>query len=116
MRSPLVIEVPDVTEPAAAAAMADKWAPKLKALADRNRLHLALLLAVRPRTVKELESASGLSQALVSHHLKPLRDEGLVTVTPVGRSNRYALCCDKVVGVVSALSQLAVPPDVEAGS
>jgi len=42
-------------------------APKLRALADETRLTLILLIAQRPRTVKELQEATGLSQTLVSH-------------------------------------------------
>ena len=38
----------------------------------------------------------GLGQTLVSHHLKSLRDNGLVVATPVGRSNVYSLCCDAI--------------------
>lgn len=88
-------------------ATARQWAPHLKALADENRLHLALLIAAAPRTVKELEAASGLSQTLVSYHLRPLREQGLVTVAAEGRSNRYTLCCDEVVDLVGGLAQLA---------
>ncbi len=91
-------------DPSGAAAT---WAPRLKALADENRLTLALLIAEAPRTVKELEEATGMSQTLVSYHLKPLRDQGLVTATAEGRSNRYDLCCGEIVEVVAGLSQLA---------
>ena len=91
----------------ASARPAAQWAPTLKALADENRLTLALLIARRPRTVKDLERATGMSQTLVSYHLKPLRDHGLVSVTPVGRSNRYELCCDEVVDLVAGLAHLA---------
>lgn len=78
-------------------------APLLKALADERRLTLVLLLAQEDHTVKELQDATGMGQTLVSHHLKLLRDHGLVTVTAEGRSNRYALCCDALVGPVRAL-------------
>ena len=91
----------------AASRTAAQWVPTLKALADENRLTLALLIARKPRTVRDLELATGMSQTLVSYHLKPLRDHGLVSVTPVGRSNRYELCCDEVVDLVAGLAQLA---------
>lgn len=38
-----------------------------------------------------------MGQTLVSHHLAPLRGQGLVTVTPRGRANVYALCCEALV-------------------
>lgn len=81
--------------------------PKLKALADENRLTIALLLAERPRTVKELQEATGMSQTLVSHHLAPLRQQQLVTAEPQGRSNIYSLCCEELAGPVRWLATLA---------
>lgn len=81
--------------------------PRFKALADENRLTLLLLLAERPRTVKELQEASGLSQTLVSHHLAPLRELGLVMVEPRGRANVYTLCCEEFGQPVRWLATLA---------
>ena len=92
---------------APAAEQAQLLAPALKALSDPNRLHLLLLLAEGPRSVRELTDVSGMSQTLVSHHLTPLREQGLVTVTPRGRSNVYALCCEALAGPVRLLATLA---------
>ncbi len=86
---------------------AERLAPLLKALGDPTRLHLVLLLAQQPHTVRELTDATGLSQTLVSHHLAPLRDQGLVTVTPRGRSNVYSLCCEALGEPVRALATVA---------
>lgn len=86
---------------------ARRLVPKLKALADENRAILALLLAERPRTVKELQEATGLSQTLISHHLRPLREEALVRVVPRGRSNVYSLCCEEFGMPVRWLASLA---------
>ena len=87
-------------------------APRFRALADENRLALALLLSQRPHTVKELQEATGLSQTLVSHHLGPLRELGMVTMTPRGRSNVYSFCCGEVTTMVQWLATLAAtqPP------
>jgi len=82
-------------------------APQLKALADETRLLLMLLLAERPRSVRELTEATGLSQTLVSHHLTPLREQNLVTITPKGRANIYSVCCDEVAVPVRMLAGLA---------
>lgn len=90
-----------------AAERAQLLAPQLKAMGDPNRLHLLLLLAERPHTVRELTEASGMSQTLVSHHLAPLREQGLVTITPKGRSNVYSLCCEALAGPVKLLATLA---------
>lgn len=81
-------------------------APKLKALGDENRLMIALLLLERPKTVKELQEDTGLSQTLVSHHLKPLREQELVSVVPRGRSNVYTLCCEELAETVRVLATI----------
>jgi DNA-binding transcriptional ArsR family regulator len=56
-----------------------------KALADVNRLRIVRRLAESEATVTELIAHVGLSQPLVSHHLKRLRDAGLVGTRRVGR-------------------------------
>lgn len=86
---------------------AHRIAPVLKALSDENRLTILLAVADRSSAVTELVAATGLGQTLVSHHLKSLRDAGLVTATPVGRSNVYSLCCDAVAEPIALLSTLA---------
>ncbi|GAB3237300.1 hypothetical protein GCM10027447_36380 [Glycomyces halotolerans] len=86
-------------------------APQFKALADENRLAIVLLLSERPRTVRELTDATGLAQTLVSHHLAPLRELGLVTVTPKGRSNVYSLCCEAFSEPMRTLAGLSNPVD-----
>jgi ArsR family transcriptional regulator len=56
-----------------------------KALADVNRLRIVRRLAVGEASVGELIAHVGLSQPLVSHHLKRLRVAGLVETRRVGR-------------------------------
>lgn len=82
-------------------------APVLRALSDENRLAIMLAITERPRSVKELTDLVGLPQTLVSHHLKALRDVGLVGVTAQGRSNIYAMCCATLAEPARLLSELA---------
>jgi DNA-binding transcriptional ArsR family regulator len=56
-----------------------------KALADVNRLRIVRRLADGEASVAELIAHVGLSQPLVSHHLKRLRVAGLVETRRVGR-------------------------------
>ena len=56
-----------------------------KALADVNRLRIVRRLAEGEASVTDLISHIGLSQPLVSHHLKRLRVAGLVETRRVGR-------------------------------
>ncbi|QUH01856.1 winged helix-turn-helix transcriptional regulator [Saccharopolyspora erythraea] len=106
MARELDIELWDVTAPTVTE-KARRLAPMLKAVADETRLTLMLLLAERPRTVRELTDATGMSQTLVSHHLTPLREQQLIIATPKGRSNVYSLCCDGLVEPVRLLASLA---------
>jgi DNA-binding transcriptional ArsR family regulator len=92
-------------------ARARQLAPLLKALSDENRLTILLALADSESSVTVLADRTGLSQPLVSHHLKSLRDAGLVSATPAGRSNVYRLCCDAISRIVADLSDLAIPSD-----
>ncbi len=62
-----------------------------RALADVNRLRIVRRLADGPLTVTELIEHVGLSQPLVSHHLKRLRDAGLVETRRVGRETICSL-------------------------
>ena len=56
-----------------------------KALADVNRLRIVRRLADGEASVTELIAHVGLSQPLVSHHLKRLRVAGLIETRRVGR-------------------------------
>ncbi len=88
---------------------ARELAPVLKALSDENRLAILLAVAERSSSVTELMAVTGLSQPLVSHHLKALRENGLVTSTAVGRSNVYSLCCDALTQPIALLGELSTP-------
>ena len=107
------IELTDVTSDSDASVIAHArgLAPQFKALSDENRLAIVLLLSERARTVRELTDATGLAQTLVSHHLAPLRELGLVSVTPKGRSNIYSLCCDAFAEPLRALAGLSAPAE-----
>ena len=97
----------DLTAAPAVRQRARELVPCLKALADEHRLSIMLLLADRPHTVRELTDATGLTQALVSHHLAALREVGLVTATARGRANVYRMCCDQLAAPVQLLASLA---------
>lgn len=63
-----------------------------RVLGNSSRLELLWLLSEGNRTVGELVEATGLSQPLVSQHLRTLRAAGLVTSSRNGRlvSNQVA--------------------------
>lgn len=88
-------------------AIATRLAPVLAALSEPNRLAILLAITQQARSVKELTAVVRLPQTLVSHHLKALREVGLVSVTAMGRSNIYAPCCGTLAEPARLLAALA---------
>lgn len=64
---------------------------RLKLLADTTRLAVMEILMGGPKHVWELHAALDLDQSLLSHHLKVLREEGLVEATRDGKAMLYRL-------------------------
>jgi ArsR family transcriptional regulator len=64
---------------------------RFRALGDETRLRLLEILAGGERCVADLMDALGLGQSLVSHHLRALREAGLVTVRRDGRWVYYTI-------------------------
>ena len=76
-----------------------------KAFASPRRLELLDLLAQGSRSVDELASASGQSNANTSQHLQALHAAGLVTRTRDGLRVRYALAGDDVLALWLSLRE-----------
>ena len=60
-------------------------------LAEPNRRHLLDALLHGPMPVNELVEAMGMSQPVVSKHLRVLRDAGFVNVQPDGQRRLYSI-------------------------
>lgn len=71
-----------------------------KVLGNESRLGLVRLLGQSPRTVGALVEASGLSQPLVSQHLRTLRQVGLVTSQRHGKEVLYEVADTHVTHVI----------------
>jgi ArsR family transcriptional regulator len=87
-------------------------AERFKALGDPTRLAIVNQLAGADEVcVCHLVPDSGLSQPTISHHLKLLRDAGLVTSERRGTWAYYRLVPDAVAELAGALgAQQASPP------
>lgn len=82
-----------------------------KVLGHESRLWLLHLLAVAPRTVGALTEATGMTQPLVSQHLRTLRQVGLVEAHRHGREVTYQVSDRHVTHVVEdALAHVREPP------
>ena len=71
--------------------MADSCADKLKVLADATRLAVIEALLEGPAYVGELGERLQVEQSLLSHHLKVLREAGLVEAERDGKAVLYRL-------------------------
>jgi DNA-binding transcriptional ArsR family regulator len=69
------------------------------ALADSTRRRMLDLLRERPHTVNELVALLGLSQPLISKHLRVLREAGLVSVRQDAQRRWYELRTEPLVEI-----------------
>lgn len=77
-----------------------------RSLADSTRLAIIQHLALGEHKVVELTQHLGLAQSTVSAHLACLRDCGLVTSRPVGRSSMYSLARPELLDLLAATERV----------
>ena len=91
-----------------------RQAAVFKALSDPTRLRMLALIAAQPAAEPlcacDVESGFDLSQPTISHHLKVLREAGLVSVTKHGLWHYYAPAPDGLALAHSALNTLGAHP------
>ncbi|GAW30582.1 metalloregulator ArsR/SmtB family transcription factor [Carboxydocella sp. JDF658] len=83
-------------------------AEKLRALADENRLQIIRLLARGELCVCEIMEYLEMSQPTASHHLKILKQAGLVTDRKEGRWSYYRLQSEAVQALTAEIQGLLV--------
>ena len=89
---------------------AARHATVLKALADPHRLRMLALIAAQPANAPlcacDVEAGFELSQPTISHHLRVLREAGLITVTKRGLWHYYAPAAGSLTSLRGLLSTL----------
>ncbi len=75
-------------------------------LADPTRLMVLQHLALGEHRVVDLTAHLSLAQSTVSGHLACLRDCGLVSYRPQGRSSVYFLACPEVLDLLASAEQV----------
>jgi len=75
-------------------------------IADPKRLRLLYLVADRPHNVTELTEALDIAQPTVSHHLRILRERGLVTAERRGTSVYYTLRDPRVIEAIEMMRSM----------
>jgi DNA-binding transcriptional ArsR family regulator len=76
----------------------------LRALADGNRRTILSVVRERPLPVGEVAAAVSMSQQIVSHHLRALRDAGLVTEERRGTKHLFMVRTEGIRVVEDYLS------------
>lgn len=79
----------------------------LRLIADPLRAKILELLAVESLCVCHLQESLGAKQTLVSHHLRALRQAGLVETESAGRFTYYRLAPGAFDSVRDAVGRLA---------
>lgn len=79
-----------------------------KALSDENRLRILMCLNGQKKSVSKIVEEVGLSQPLVSHHLKELKRCLIVDIERNGPFIYYGLADSRILGVVQALRSIAM--------
>jgi len=88
-----------------------------KVLGHESRLWLLHLLAASPQTVGALVDVTGMTQPLVSQHLRTLRQVGLVEAHRHGREVTYQVTDRHVTHVVEdALAHVRETPSHDEGA
>ncbi|MGW5240945.1 ArsR/SmtB family transcription factor [Monashia sp. NPDC004114] len=87
------------------AEQAQRIAPMFKALGDPARLQMASMIAAKPELcVCEITPAFDLSSGTISHHLKTLRDAGIVDCERRGTYVYYWIQPDALAALSALLS------------
>lgn len=79
----------------------------LAALAEPRRADIVRLLEQRYHSQRELSEQLDMSQPLISHHLKVLRDAGLITSTVCERITVYILRPSTLTAIADRLRLMA---------
>ncbi len=87
----------------------------LKVIGEASRFRIMRYLADRPRNVSEIVRAVGLQQSLVSHHLKVLRDNGLLKAERKGPFVNYSVSCPETTQIFLLAEKIATGKCAEKG-
>lgn len=79
---------------------------RFRALGDETRLRILEILATAPQSVSELTESVQVGQSLMSHHLRTLREAGLVIDRREGRWIYYGISESALTSVKLVLYEL----------
>ncbi len=79
----------------------------IKVLGDANRLAIIHTIGRSSRSVTEIIEKTGMSQTLVSFHLRTMREKGMVTTRRDGPFIYYSLTAPELYDLIGELSRVA---------
>ncbi|MGQ9921486.1 MAG: ArsR/SmtB family transcription factor [Desulfobacca sp.] len=82
----------------------DSLARLFKLLSDANRLRILFAIGKEKKSVSEIVSETSLSQTLVSFHLRPLRESGMLTTARQGPFVYYSLAEPAIIDLLLSLA------------
>jgi ArsR family transcriptional regulator len=75
-------------------------------LGDPKRILILYLLDVRPHSVTEVTEILGIPQPTTSHHLKVLRERGLIAAKKEGTTTYYSLVDRRIIQALDLMRQM----------
>jgi DNA-binding transcriptional ArsR family regulator len=81
----------------------DSLARLFKLLSDVNRIRILFAIAKEKRSVSEIMEATSLSQTLVSFHLRPLRESGILKAERRGPFVYYSVSEPRLIDLLVSL-------------
>lgn len=79
----------------------------LRAIAHPHRLLIVeMLFQQKTMNVTEIYERLGIEQAVASHHLRILKDRGIVQVRRDGKNSNYSLTSDEYFVVLEVMSKV----------
>lgn len=79
----------------------------IKVLGDANRLSIIHTIGKSSNSVTEIIEETGMSQTLVSFHLRTMREKGIVTTRRDGPFIYYSLTVPELYDLIGELSRVA---------
>ncbi len=84
----------------------NELADYLKVISDPHRLQIICMLAAGERCVCDMHKSLGIPQNLTSHHLKALREAGLVKTRREGKWVHYSLDVERILYLTDLYAEL----------
>ena len=92
----------------------DSLAKLFKLLSDPNRLRILFAIGKDKKSVSEIMHETSLSQTLVSFHLRPLRETGIVAAERKGPFVFYSISEPILIDLLTSLSGVSPKGEIEA--